>query len=123
MHRIDGLEPGVYVFRPHNRGLARIHAEDLGPALEQSLVSRPVDQLAAVHLILATDLAPILERFGNRGYRLTQVEAGMTAGRLALAAQSMGLGAPVLDFFDDGMSRVLSPHADGKEVILTLGLG
>lgn len=123
VQRIAGLEPGLYEFRPDTRGLARLFAGDLGTALEQSLVSPPVGQPAAVHLILVSDLAPVLERFGNRGYRLTQVEAGITAGRFALAAQSMGLGAPVLDFFDDEMSRLLSPYADGKEVILTLGLG
>ena len=123
VQRVDGLEPGLYEFRPHTRGLARIQSGDLSPALEQSLVSSPVDPPAAVHLILASDLAPVLERFGNRGYRLAQVEAGIVAGRLALAAQSMGLGAPVLEFFDDAMSRLLSPYADGKEVMLTLGLG
>jgi len=123
VHRVTGLGPGLYTFRPGTSGLTREHAGALGAALEKSLARSSVGHDAAAHLILVSDLDPILERFGNRGYRLAQVEAGVTAGRLGLAAQSIGLGAPVLDFFDDEMSRFLSPYANGKAMILALGLG
>ena len=32
------------------------------------------------------DLSALLERFGNRGYRAAQLEAGILGGRMCLAA-------------------------------------
>ena len=36
------------------------------------------------------DLDAILKRFGNRGYRIAQMEAGIIGGRMYLAATPWG---------------------------------
>jgi len=40
-----------------------------------------------------------LQRFGNRGYRAVQLEAGILGGKLYLAAYAQRLGATGLTFF------------------------
>jgi SagB-type dehydrogenase family enzyme len=123
VHAVEGLSPGAYVFH-RNRGVLeclkqgnfRAEAGYLG--LEQEL---PAD--AAVAIFFLADLRPILLRFGNRGYRAVQLEAGIIGGRLYLAAYAQRLGATGLTFFDDDVTRFFSPHAEGKSAIFLVALG
>ena len=123
VNAVDGLAPGAYVYRRDhgalellNRGDFRDQAGHLG--LGQAL---PAD--ASVNVFLMTDLQPLLDRFGNRGYRAAQLEASVTAGRLYLAAYAHRLGATGLTFFDDDVTDFFSPHARGKSVMFLVALG
>src|SRR5216683_2954120 len=94
VHAVEGLSPGAYVFHRSSRlleclkeGNFRADAGYLG--LGQEL---PAD--AAVAIFFLADLRPILQRFGNRGYRAAQLEAGILGGKLYLAAYAQRLVAP-----------------------------
>jgi hypothetical protein len=69
------------------------------------------------------DLNRILERFGNRGYRAVQLEAGAIGGRMYLATYALRLGATGLTFFDDDVTTFFSPHAKGKSAVFLLAIG
>src|SRR6266853_1570636 len=86
--------------------------------LEQEL---PAD--AAVDVFFLADLRPILQRFGNRGYRAVQLESGILGGRLYLGAYAQRLGATGLTFYDDDVTRFFSPHAEGKSAIFLVAVG
>jgi SagB-type dehydrogenase family enzyme len=123
VHAVEGLGPGAYVFHRAGglleclkQGDFRTQAGHLG--LDQEL---PAD--AAVDIFFLADLRPILRRFGNRGYRAVQLEAGIIGGRLYLAAYSQRLGATGLTFYDDEVTRFFSPHAEGKSAIFLVSLG
>jgi SagB-type dehydrogenase family enzyme len=123
VHAVDGLAPGAYVFHRSSgaleclkQGNFRADAGYLG--LEQEL---PAD--AAVDIFFLADLQLILSRFGNRGYRAVQLEAGILGGKLYLAAYAQRLGATGLTFFDDDVTRFFSPHAEGKSAIFLVALG
>jgi len=62
-------------------------------------------------------------RYGNRGYRAVQLEAGAIGGRIYLAAYAQGLGATGLTFFDDDVITFFSPHAKSKNAIFLLAIG
>jgi len=123
VHAVEGFPPGAYVFH-RSRGVLeclkqgnfRAEAGYLG--LEQQL---PAD--AAVAIFFLADLRPILQRFGNRGYRAVQLEAGILGGKLYLAAYAQLLGATGLTFFDDDVTRFFSPHAQGKSAIFLVAVG
>jgi SagB-type dehydrogenase family enzyme len=123
VHAVEGIPPGAYVFH-RNRGVLeclkqgnfREQAGYLG--LEQDL---PAD--AAVDIFFLADLRPILQRFGNRGYRAVQLEAGILGGKLYLAAYAQRLGATGLTFYDDDVVRFFSPHAEGKSTIFLVAVG
>ena len=123
VHSVQGLEPGAYFFgREHNtlellkEGQLRAEAHRLG--LEQDL---PAD--ACVDIFFLADLKPILERYGNRGYRAVQLEAGAIGGRIYLATYAQHLGATGLTFFDDDVVNFFSPHAKDKSAIFLLAIG
>ena len=69
------------------------------------------------------DLTHILERYGNRGYRAVQLEAGTIGGRMYLAAYAQRLGSTGLIFFDDDVTHFFSPHAKDKSAIFPLAIG
>jgi len=123
VHAVEGLASGAYVF-DRSRGVLeclkqgnfRADAGYLG--LEQEL---PAD--AAVDIFFLADLRSILLRFGNRGYRAVQLEAGILGGKLYLAAYSQRLGATGLTFFDDDVTNFFSPHAKGKSAIFLVAVG
>ena len=123
VNAVEGLKPGAYVFHRRKRMLEclkegdfRSEASYLG--LEQEL---PGD--ASVAIFYLADLPAILERFGNRGYRAVQLEAGILGGKVYLAAYAQRLGASGLTFFDDDVTRFFSPHAQGKSAIFLMAVG
>jgi SagB-type dehydrogenase family enzyme len=123
VHAVEGLAPGAYVFHRRRgaleclkQGNFRADAGYLG--LQQEL---PAD--AAVDIFFLGDLRPILQRFGNRGYRAAQLEAGIVGGKIYLASYAQRLGATGLTFFDDDVTRFFSPHAEGKSAIFLVAVG
>ena len=123
VNAVEGLDPGAYVFHRRQamleclkKGDFRNEASYLG--LEQEL---PGD--ASVAIFYLADLPAILDRFGNRGYRAAQLEAGILGGKIYLAAYAQRLGATGLTFFDDDVTRFFSPHAAGMSAIFLMAVG
>jgi SagB-type dehydrogenase family enzyme len=123
VNAVEGLTPGAYVFSPQRRELELLaegnFREDAGHlGFEQALSA----DASAVVFFMA-DLGRILARYGNRGYRAAQLEAGILGGRLYLATHSLGLGATGLTFYDDDVTDFFSPHAAGKSLMFVVALG
>jgi SagB-type dehydrogenase family enzyme len=123
VNNVLGLAPGAYVYHWEQKQLEllkpgefRDKAGYLG--LDQQL---PAD--AAVDVFFLADLKRILQRYGNRGYRAVQLEAGILGGTLYLAAYAQRLGATGLTFYDDDVVSFFSPHARGKSAIFLVALG
>ncbi len=123
VHSVQGLRPGSYFFQREGNILELLHAgkfraEAYHLGLEQDL---PSD--ACVDIFFLADLTRILERYGNRGYRGVQLEAGVIGGRMYLAAYAQRLGATGLTFFDDDVVNFFSAHAKGKSAVFLLAIG
>ena len=78
---------------------------------------------ACVDIFFLADLKSILRRYGNRGYRAVQLEAGVIGGKMYLAAYAQYLGATGLTFFDDDVVNFFSPHAKDKSAIFLVAIG
>src|SRR6267143_566072 len=123
VHAVEGLPCGAYIFHRSRGALACLKLGDFRTdagylGLQQEL---PAD--AAVDIFFLADLRPIFERFGHRGYRAVQLEAGILGGKLYLAAYTQRLGATGLTFFDDDVVRFFSPHSEGKSAIFLVAVG
>ncbi len=122
-HAVEGLPAGAYFFRREEGALECLQEGDFRDTagylgLEQEL---PADCSAAVFFL--ADLEPIFQRFGTRGYRAVQLEAGILGGKLYLSAYAQRLGATGLTFYDDDVTAFFSPHAKGKSAIFLVCLG
>ena len=119
----EGIAPGTYYYSPARGELELLsggeYREEAGHlCFEQALGA---DSSAVAYFM--TDLDAILTRFGNRGYRIAQLEAGILGGRLYLASHAMGLGATGMTFYDDAVTAFFTPHAAGKSLMFLVGLG
>jgi SagB-type dehydrogenase family enzyme len=123
VNAVECLAAGAYYLRRDRAALELLQeGEFRGRAgylgLEQEL---PAD--AAVAIFFLADLNAILERYGNRGYRAAQIEAGIIGGKLYLAAYAQKIGATGLTFYDDDVTTFFSPHAAGKSAIFLVAAG
>src|SRR5207245_4968043 len=123
VHAVEGLSPGAYAFHRSRGVLECLKQGNFRADAGYLGLGQDLSADAAVDIFFLADLPPILQRFGNRGYRVVQLEAGILGGKLYLAAYAQRLGATGLTFFDDDVTRLLSPHPDGKRAILLVALG
>lgn len=123
VHAVDGLPPGAYRYRPGEDHLDLIQPGDFRQYSAHLCLDQPLGGTASVTLFYIADLEAILERYGNRGYRLVQMEAGVAGGKLYLSAYALGRGATGLTFFDDEVRRFFLPEYAREEAIFVTALG
>lgn len=123
VNAVDGLDSGSYYYvREKNslellrKGSFRNTSGNLG--LNQDL---PYD--ASVTIFFMTDLKNILEQFGNRGYRIAQLDSAIAGGKAYLASYALGLGVTGLTFYDDAVTSFFSPHATDKDTMFLIAIG
>lgn len=118
VHAVDGVEPGVYLWTSNGLQLSRgghFRAEVAHLCLDQDLGGD-----AAFTLFACAEPDALLRAAGARAYRAAQLEAGIAAGRLQLAAFALGVGGSGLTFYDDEVRNFLGTSA---EPMLAVAIG
>jgi len=127
---VDDLTPGAYFY---NRNGSVTSSNTSIEKIKEIASSRNISGYlclgqslfrdASVVFFLMTDLQAVLRSLGNRGYRASQFEAGIIAGKIYLAAYALGIGASGSTFFDDAVTEAFSPHASNKSTMIAVGVG
>jgi hypothetical protein len=79
---------------------------------------------AAANVYVLADVDSIVDRLGNRGYRLAQLLGGIALGRLYLATYAhLGPGGRGFTFYDGLVSEHLSPRAAAQEPMTLFAFG
>jgi SagB-type dehydrogenase family enzyme len=120
---VDGIEPGSYCYWPGDSCLEPLRAGDHRAQSAYLCLEQPLGGEAAAVLYYLAPLAPVLAAWGNRGYRLAHLAAGISGGRAYLAAYAQGFGASGLTFYDRDVAAFFLPHAAGSEAIFVTALG
>ena len=123
VHAVDGLPPGAYVYHREQQALEQLKEGDFRNESGYLGLSQDIPADASADIFFLTNLDPVLERMGNRGYRAAQIEASITAGKCYLSAYAQRVGASGLTFYDDDVTNFFSPHAAGKSVMFLIALG
>src|SRR6266508_3838239 len=109
VHAVQALTPGTFRWSEGDFQLLRAGAERRRThalCLGQDLCG---DSAATV--FHCARLEPILQTLGARGYRAAQLEGGVAAERLQLAAFAIGFGASGVTFLDDDVSAFFGTRA------------
>ncbi len=120
---VDGLEAGAYFFSPTERKLELLKEGDFRDEAGHLCFEQALGADCSAVVYFMASLEQVLGRYGNRGYRAAQLEAGIRIGNVYLCAHSMGLGATGMTFFDDEVVEFFSPHAAGKGVMSLAAVG
>ncbi len=123
VHAVTGIEPGAYAYDRGAHALARLRAGDVREASAFLCLEQALGGTSSATVFFLADLTRVLERWGNRGYRLVNLEAGLIGGRLYLGAYGQRFGASGLTFYDRAVVEFFSPHAAGKDAIFVTALG
>jgi len=123
VHAVTGLEPGAYAYDRAAHALVRLRAGDVRETSAFLCLEQALGGTSSATVFFLADLARVLERWGNRGYRLANLEAGLIGGRLYLGAYGQRFGASGLTFYDRAVVDFFSPHAAGKDAIFVTALG
>ncbi len=123
VNAVDVLPAGAYFYDRGRRVLVQLAEENFRREAGQLDLGQELAADASVNIYAMCNLEPVLERFGNRGYRAAQFEGGVLGGKVYLAAYAERLSATGLTFFDDDVTRFFSPHASGKSVMFLVAVG
>ena len=119
----EGIAPGTYYYSTEGQRLELLAEGEFREEAGHLCFEQALGADASAVAYFMADLDAILSRFGNRGYRLAQLEAGVIGGRMYLASHALGMGATGMTFFDDAVTAFFSPHAAGKSLMFLVGLG
>ena len=123
VNAVEGVPAGAYVYRPTTHALELLAAGDFRNRSAYLCLEQPLGGDAAAVIYFLARLDELTDLFGDRGYRLANLDAGLAGGRAYLAAYAQGFGASGLTFYDADVVQFFSPHASGKDAIFVTALG
>lgn len=114
VHRVNGLEPGLYHHAVQAHKLELVKAGDLRQPLIRAGLNQDFLGEAQVCFVVSGIFQRTRWKYHERTYRYVLMEAGHLGQNLYLAATAMGLGVCGIGaFFDDPLNQLLG--IDGKE--------
>lgn len=121
---VEGLEPGIYHFRPQAFDLEFLKKGDYSRELAEAALG----QLMVVNAQLTFIWTAILERskwkYGQRAYRYVYLDAGHIAQNLYLAGEAVGLGVCAIGaLFDEEVNRLIGVDGISETVIYMASVG
>ncbi|MBW3536695.1 MAG: SagB family peptide dehydrogenase [Actinobacteria bacterium] len=121
VHAVNGVASGRHVWNGRDFEVRSPEPADRARAGAQRLcLLQPLGGDSAFTVFHSVDLEAVLAGLGDRGYRAAQLEAGLAAGRLQLAAFAVGMGGTGLTFFDDAVARAFDT-ADACMLVTAVG--
>ncbi len=100
--KVEGLDPGIYLYSPAGHLLLRKSSADGRGDLARAAIGQSCVGTAPAVLALAADYGRIKPRYGDRSARYTDMEAGHIGQNVSLQAVALGLGTVMVGAFDDG---------------------
>jgi SagB-type dehydrogenase family enzyme len=115
---VDGLDPGIYHFRPLTADLEFLKGGNYAGALASAALGQEMVADAQVTFIWSAVLERGTWKYRERAYRYIYIDAGHIGQNLYLAAEGLGLGACTIGaFFDDDVNKLIGVDGIDETVI------
>lgn len=124
IHEVTGQEPGIWWYDPCNDKWAQLNRGQYKHEMGAICPHRDLLRDAGAVCVLVSNLKRLLTDAGPDLYRLANVEAGIVAQRINLAATSMDLACRIVgEFYDDAVKTFLGLGATGWEPLTLCAVG
>jgi SagB-type dehydrogenase family enzyme len=111
--KTEGLEPGIYQYRPGDHSLHLVTAGDFRQTLCRAALRQDAISQAPVVFLIGAVPARTTGKYGERGIRYVHMEAGHAAQNILLQAVSLDLGGVAIGAFSDhDVGRLLKIDRD-----------
>jgi len=112
-------EEGVYHYVPETHTLLEISSQNVKPALTKASWGQNFVNTAPLDIIITAVYSRVSGRYGKRGIRYTDMEAGHVAEHIPLHAVALGLSSVPVGAFDDAnVSRILNLPKEEKPLYI-----
>lgn len=114
---------GVFHYIPAGHKLEAVSSEDIRKGLAEAAYGQAPVKEAAIDIIIAAVYERVTSKYGERGIRYTEIEAGHAAQNVFLQAVALGLDSvPIGAFTDAAVSKILKLPKEVKPLyILPVG--
>jgi len=124
VHRVEGLAPGVYRYRPEHAALEKIKEGDQRLVAAALSLGQDLAGNACLAFSMIGDFENAGRSYGDRGYRYVHFEAGAIGQRLYLASEALRLRATGIGaFFDDQVNQYLGLSPKMGQVVYHFAVG
>jgi SagB-type dehydrogenase family enzyme len=121
--RVEGLEAGVYRYRPTKHDLTRIAEGDRRTRLANAALRQSWIADGAAVIVVTAIYSRTTGKYGERGMRYAHIEVGLTVQSLYLQATALGLGSCVVGAFHDDRVRELLELPGSEEPLAIMPFG
>lgn len=98
---VGDLEEGVYHYAPESHSISSVGRKDLRKELAAACLGQMWMAEAPVMFVITAEYKRITGRYGDRGVRYAQIEAGHVGQNIFLQAEALGLGAGIVGAYHD----------------------
>jgi SagB-type dehydrogenase family enzyme len=106
--RVEDLAPGVYKYKPEGHELIQLRDGDEREELAKAALDQTWVKEGAIDIIIAAVYERTTKKYGDRGVRYVDMEAGHAAQNLYLQATALNLGmVTIAAFHDEQVRRIL----------------
>ncbi|MDF1536172.1 MAG: SagB/ThcOx family dehydrogenase [bacterium] len=117
------LSAGIYRFVPGTGKPEKTGGQDSRAQLARACLSQMWVAQAPVSLVISAVYERTTVKYGRRGVRYADIEAGCAAQNVFLMAVSLGLAAGIVGAFEDEDVRRLTGAGEGSTPLLVMPLG
>lgn len=124
VNEVAGMNMGLWHYDPMTDRWAILRHGDMRREAAYLSMEQPAWGNGAAICFLTANLAPLMQAAGPDLYRLANLEAGLVAQRIQLAAAAVGLGSCALGaFYDDEVRTFLDLQGPGWEPLHEVVIG
>jgi SagB-type dehydrogenase family enzyme len=121
---VEGLDPGVYRYRPGRHELSLGRTGDVQTQLRAAAVDQAFVERAAVDIVVCAVDERTTAKYGGRGERrYVPMEAGHAGQNLYLQAEALGLATVAVGAFNDERVRSLVGAPAGQRPLYVFPVG
>jgi SagB-type dehydrogenase family enzyme len=120
---VTDLPAGLYHYDVASHALMPLSKGNLHSPVARACLRQAWMAEAPVMVVITGEYRRCTKRYGQRGIRYTDIEAGNVSQNLFLAAEALGLGAGIVGAFDDkALAQALNlPPAHEPLLVMPLG--
>jgi len=120
---VEGLEPGLYRYRPEGHLLEMVLSGSLSNELQDAALGQTFVGQGSLNLIIAADYQRTTGRYDERGERYVHMEVGHAGQNIYLQAENLGLGTVAVGAFDDSRVKELLDLPDDQDPLYIMPVG
>jgi SagB-type dehydrogenase family enzyme len=122
---VDGLNPGVYKYKPQTHQLLKVGAGDRRSELATAAVGQKWIQSSPCVFVIGAVYSRTEVKYGERAARYVHIEVGHAVENLCLQALALDLGTTMVGAFkDDEVKKILGMLAEEQPLaIVPVGKG